>query len=1170
MKKSYGALVVGAGIGGIRAALDLADIGNKVALIDKRHHTGGILVQLDHQFPSDHCGMCKMLPIAQRDASSQFCMRKGLFHKNIDIMLSTELTGMDGDPGSFQITLSRRSPFVDPTKCIGCGICSEVCPVRVPDEFNAGLTKRAAVHLPVPHHIPNHYMVDLENCARCWRCHESCPTGAIDFKFDERKSFQTIVACPDPVHAEEMTTWLEGLHFAVATVNTGQAAIDAMTAHPETGMVLLDMTLADPEAERVMLRCLEINPKAAVILLAEQGRQARAAEALAAKGARRALTRPVDRTRLTPWLDKLYMRLATDETVEIEAASVILATGFDPYNPADNPNGMADSLMYGTHPGVVTAVEFERMLSGTGPHGGAGDRLVRTDGEPVRRVAWLQCVGSRDVKLNADYCSSICCMFSIKEALLAKRTAAKAGHDLDAAIFCMDMRTFGKNYQRYKDEAENEQGVRFVRSRIHSVLPEPPGGGNGLLLEWVDDAGKPCREIFDMVVLATGGKPASGTEELAEVTGAARNAWGFIDTRTVSPGRTSRYGVMAAGASSGPKDIAESMLHSGAAALEASRLINLYAPLREKTPDPEPHYRNVSREAPRTVVALCTSCPTLESALSAETLEALATRLAELPSVVRVERVSQGCTASGWQQIADIVTETEPNRVLIGACQPYAYVPKLRELGAVVGLNPVLMNVVDIHTMASQHVKFNGKSGGDAIAEAAERETLLREVYATLSMAAVKLADADPSGLPSPVPVNRVALVVGGGLAGMTAALGIADHGYPVHLVEERDHLGGLAINLRYTLEGDDPVKFMEDLITQVEKHPNITVHRQARISLSTGRAGRFLSLIAMDQGALPVEHGVTVLATGGSEARVYDFGFRVHKTVLTQLELEHKLASGELDTGALSAVAMIQCFRSREESRNYCSRVCCASAIKNILQLKKRRPDLPVYVFYRDMMTYGFMEQYYTQARKAGAIFFRYERGNRPSVAFEDGKPVITAMDPVMQRKVRIEADLLALSTGIEPNDASEMSELFGVPLTEDGFYQEAESKWRPVDCLKRGVFLCGIALAPGTMRETIASAKAAASRALRILSEKRLVANNVVAEVRDSLCSRCGKCISVCPYGARSHDMEHDRIIVDELLCQGCGSCAAICPNSATVLRGFRDGQIMSVIDAALGTKA
>ena len=453
MKRTCDALVVGAGIGGIRAALDLAEAGHTVVVIDKRPHIGGILTRLDHQFPSDHCGMCKMLPLTEREASSEFCLRKGLFHKNIEILLSSELTALDGEPGAFSAVVRRRSSFVDPSKCIGCGRCAAVCPVVVPDEFNAGLTGRGAVYLPVPHAIPNHYVVDLQACQRCWKCFKACPTGAIDFKLEERERSGILVVDADPETTPRLSAWLGDLKFPVLGATTGGQALDILASDAPVRILLLDPTLPDAEAARVLTRALELRPDLAAFVSGDPA-LAEAALELRGLGAREVMPHPLTRAGFVPWLDKQFMRLTSDETVKFDVAAVVLAAGFDCYDPTPD----APLLGYGVLPGVVTSVEFERLLSGTGPTGG---RLTRPgDGRPVRKIAWLQCVGSRDPRKQADFCSSFCCMASIKEAALARRAS---GGTIEATIFAMDMRAFGRDFERYRQEAESSHGIRFVR-----------------------------------------------------------------------------------------------------------------------------------------------------------------------------------------------------------------------------------------------------------------------------------------------------------------------------------------------------------------------------------------------------------------------------------------------------------------------------------------------------------------------------------------------------------------------------------------------------------------------------------------------------------------------------------------------------------------------------------
>nr|WP_321257340.1 FAD-dependent oxidoreductase [uncultured Pseudodesulfovibrio sp.] len=1140
MRKQYGAMVVGAGIGGIRAALDLAVTGHKVALIDRRPNHGGILSQLDHQFPSDHCGMCKMLPLMSRDSSSQYCLRKGLFHDNIDILLSTEVAEVEGEPGKFFVSLNRTSPLVDPTKCVSCGKCSEVCPVRVDSEFNAGLTQRAAIYLPVPHAIPNQYVLDLDNCLRCWKCHEVCPTGAIDFKFEERKDFHILVVDRDEMVQEMMQGSLDEQNFPLHFTASGREAVDQLAETDQFRLVLLGLNINDMDAERVLTRCQELHPDMPVVILADSS-QEETASALVMQGAREYLTKPLTAKKFVPWLDKLFVRILSDTVEELEVGAIVLAGGFECYDPKTDPSASSEIWNY-NHPGVLTAVEFERLLSGTGPTGG---KLLRPgDDKPVKKIAWIQCVGSRDVQRNADFCSGICCMFSIKESLLAKKVTNGA---VETSIFYMDMRTAGKGYQRYRINAEKEEGVRFVRSRPHSLLPTD--NGQDIKLEYFAEDGTMVTEIYDMVVLAVGARPPKNTDTFAQTIGIDLNQWGFADTQPYSPERTSAVGIFAAGAFGEPKDISESVIHAGAAAQAASRIIKAYDVLAGIEDELDPEFPDVSREPPRTLVAVCASCPTLEQSVD---IEALSQRMANVHSVCKVVSVGSACTVEGWGDIEQAAIEFKPNRIIIGACMPYAYIPRLKELGKTIGLNPALMDVVDIYTPTF---------GPETDARTAEKE-----IYASLSTAVARLQGVDPTPPPNMVDVERSALVVGGGLAGMTAAMSIADQGYGVCLVESEEELGGMAMRLHTQLDGSDPHKYMEELIAQVEKHPNIRVLKDSRVVLSRGSAGRFRSAIASPEGVFPLEHGVSILATGAHEAKVYESGLCVHKSVMTHFALEEQLATGQLDAGILSSVAMIQCWRKPGEDRTYCSKVCCPEMVKNVLALKERNPDLPIYVFYRDIMMPGFLETYYTQARKAGAIFIRYEQDEPPQVKFEEGKPVITAYDPILRENIVLRPDILSLSSGMEPNDMDDIQEVFGVEINEDGFYQEADFKWRPVDFLKQGVYACGTGLAPRRMGESVASAKAAAQRALRILNAETIARETVVASVRHSLCSLCQACVAACPYGARVLDMELGQIQVDEILCQGCGSCAAVCPNSATVLKGFHDGPMMSVIDAAL----
>jgi heterodisulfide reductase subunit A len=1137
-KKIGAALVVGSGIGGIRSALDLAEAGYHVTLIDRAPHLGGVLSQLDYQFPTDHCGMCKMLPLVDRDSSSQFCLRKGLFHENIEILLSTELVDLEGEPGKFQARLRQKPTMVDSSLCIGCGACSQVCPVEVPDTFNAGLTKRKAVYLPVPHNIPNTYVVDMAACTLCGLCEKACPTHAIDFGTEARKKFRILIVDDEMVVRDSLKEWLEDEGFQAETAESGPQAIEKITQE-SFQLLLLDIKMPGMDGVEVLRRSKEMRPELPVVMMTAYATVETAVEAMKI-GAMDYLMKPFNPDTLVPLVVQLFQKIGRAGERKINVGAVIFAAGFDSYNPSTGKN----TYRYGELPNVVTSIEFERIISGTGATQG---RWIRpSDGKEIRKIAWLQCVGSREPQANADFCSSICCMFAIKEALLAKE---KSNGAVETAIFYMDMRTFGKDFQRYRDSAEKEKGVRFVRNRIHSVeAGKAPGN---LKLVFSDPAGNRHEEDFDLVVLAAGQRPPAGMQDLAEKTGMELNPWGFCKLQDFSLSRTNKEGLFVGGSFSGLRDISESVIQASSASLEASRLIHSKGGgLFSVKPSTEKAFRDVSRELPHIAVALC-SCG--DSTHEVVDLEGLSAWVKGQESVTQVHRVRHLCTQEGWEELRNAMKTSSANRLLVSACMPYLHGPRLKDLGGEIGLHPRLMEVVDTRTPV-----FPVADGDRVRAD--------QDIRIALSMGLSRLRTMDPA----PTRTRRItqrAFVVGGGIAGMSAALAIADHGFHVDLVEKGQELGGNLREIYRTIEGTDPQDLLQKTVSRVEKHPHIEVHKGAAVKASHGHVGRFFSVIQKADGKLEtLEHGITILATGGKEARTESYAYGKSDAVMTQHELEKKLYDGSLDPAKMTTVAMIQCVDSREEPRNYCSRLCCTSALKNALHLKEKNPELEVYVLYRDMMSYGFLETYFTQARRKGVMFIPYEVDSKPKVEVENGRPTLIVRDPILGRDIAVKPDVLALSTGIIPNEGPSLSRLFGVATNQDGFFLEAESKWRPVDFIKEGIFMAGLAHSPRSITESLAMAQAAAQRALRILSSERLASGSLVADVRESLCSLCERCVEACPYGARQLDEEEHRIEVDEIMCQGCGSCAATCPNGAAVLKGCRDGQVLDVIDAAM----
>jgi heterodisulfide reductase subunit A len=1138
LKKIGKALVVGAGIGGIRTALDLADNGYGVTLIDRAPHLGGILSQLDRQFPTNRCGMCKMLPLVERDSASQFCLRKGLFHDNIRIQTATRITAVEGEPGRMKVRLRRTPTWVDGQRCVACAQCVDVCPVEVPDDFNAGLSQRRAIYRPVPHAAFDAYVIDPAACTRCGECEKVCPTGAIDLSAGQRRQFHILVVDDELVVRDSLKEWLVDEGFSVAMAESGSQALELLDAKP-FHLMLTDIKMPGMDGVELLEQAKSRHPDLTVVMMTAYATVETAVEAMK-MGALDYLMKPFDPEKLIPMVNRIYAEMIAGQDEELEVGAVVLAGGVDYFNPGldKNPYG------YGINPHVVAHLAFERLLSGTGPTKG---RLIRpADGKPIEKIAFLQCVGSRDLQHDADFCSTACCMIAVKQAMLARE---KGGASMDTTLFYMDMRAAGLAFQRLCDKARNEYQVRFERGRVHSVTMA--GDGADAILRHVALDGSVTEDRFDLVVLATGQRPAADTEQSAEMAGLALNPWGFIQTVPFCEVQTDNPGIMAAGSCAGLKDISESVLLASAAAAEAGRVLHASGGSLCVESADKHEARDVSAEPPRVLVAVCTCDGRLNQMVDPVEME---TRILNDPSVSRsVSRVlfvDRLCCDEGWDRLGETALEGHPNRVLVAACHPYAFISQLKALAVQLGLPSRLMEVIDLHL-------FHRPS---------ETMAAYRLPWGKIAGALVRLRRVEPRPA-APLAVIQKALVVGGGIAGMQAALSIADQGYPVALAEKEERLGGNLLWLQKTIEGEDLKQLLKRMVQKVEKHPRIERYLNTTVKSAFGQVGRFYTTVET-QGRAPqtLEHGVVVLATGGSEAAPQSLGYGSHPAIVTQKELESGLADARIDPGKLTAAAMILCVDSRREPRNFCSRVCCPTALKHALHIKQKNPEAAIYVLYRDMMTCGFAETYFTQARQAGMIFIPYDPDQPPEVKITKAHSVrVLARDPILTAPLEIESDLVVLATGIAPRLPAELAAAYGAQTTRDGFFQPADVKWRPVDALAQGVFACGIALAPRSVAESMTTARAAAQQALHILTRPVITVDRVVAQIRRSLCSLCERCIEACPYAARRLNPEGDRVVVHPVMCQGCGACAATCPNGAAIVEGFTQGQMLESIDAA-----
>ncbi len=819
----------------------------------------------------------------------------------------------------------------------------------------------------------------------------------------------------------------------------------------------------------------------------------------------------------------------------IDVGAVVTVPGFDEFRPYAKYE-----FGYSRCPDVLTSIEFERMLSASGPFMG---HVVRpSDGKEPRHIAFLQCVGSRDISCRNGYCSSVCCMYAVKEAVMAKEHLS----GVEAAVFFMDVRAFGKGFDAYCERAETEQGVRFVRARVHDVVP---GTDGQLRVRYCSEGENVQEETFDLAVLSIGLEPSDTTRELARGLGLNLNEFGFLWTDADAPLSTSRPGVFAAGPAVGPKDIPETVVEASAAACEAGRLLADVA--GSLTVEAEfPPERNVASEPPRIGLFVCHCGANIGGVVD---VPSVAEYAAELPHVVFAEDNLYTCSQDSQDYMKRMIDEHGLNRVVVASCSPRTHEPLFQETMRQSGLNPSLFAMANIRDQCSwAHMN-------DPAAATAKARDLVR-------MAVSKAALAEPLHA-ARVPVIREGLVVGGGVAGMTAALAVADHGYDVMLVEKSDGLGGNLQHLYDGFEGQDLQRTLSELKTRVMSHPQVTVRLGTTLAEVSGFVGNFET--ALSDGSR-VRHGIAIVATGGSEYEPAEHLYGQDSRVLTQRTLQQRLAADAAPWDTPPArVVMIQCVGSRNDEHPYCSRVCCTRAVLNAIHLKELSPATEVQVLYRDIRTYGFKEGLYQRARELGVHFVRFTADAEPEVIGGEQLSV-RFHEPTIRAQIRVEADLIVLSTGIVADVAAndELAKQFKVPMTDDGFFLEAHAKLRPVEFATEGVYLAGLAHGPKSVNETRSQALAAASRACTVLQHTEIEAQATTADVRPEKCVACGLCESVCAYGAITLEMQRigreERLAakVNPALCKGCGACVAGCRSGALNLRGFTDQQILAEI--------
>jgi heterodisulfide reductase subunit A len=822
----------------------------------------------------------------------------------------------------------------------------------------------------------------------------------------------------------------------------------------------------------------------------------------------------------------------------LQVGSVILASGFQCYDPTQY-----DAYAYAKLPNVITAMEFERILSASGPFMG---HLVRpSDKKEPKKVAWLQCVGSRDINHgDHGYCSAVCCMYAIKESTIAMEHSKDK---LECTVFYMDIRSYGKDFERYYNKAK-DQGVSFVRSRIHMVNSVP--GTDNLRITYVTEKGQVVSEDFDLVVLSVGLEISQESVAQSHQLGLTLDHYSFIQSNSFAPVATSVPGIYGCGVVSGPKDIPQSVMEASAAACAAARnLSSARNTLTKEKIVPKP--RIVAGERPRIGVFVCDCGINIAGVVRVPEVVAYAKNL---PYVEYVQENLFTCSQDTQEKMKEVVREHRLNRIVVAACTPRTHEPLFQETLVESGLNKYLFEMANIRNH-------------DSWVHAADPDAATVKAKDLVRMAISKAALLEPLQ-DTEVEVAQSGLVVGGGVAGMTAALELAEQGYQAYLVEKSSQLGGQALKLNTTWRGEDIRGFLKDLVRRVEEHPRIKPYTRHQVTQVDGFVGQFKTrLSGMDDPSVitDLEHGIVVIATGAQEFKPEEYLYGKDPRILTHLELDQKMAGKDPLVERANSIVFIQCVGSREPVRPYCSKVCCTHSVHSALELKEENPDRDIYILYRDLRTFGEREDLYKQARQAGILFIRYSHEEKPVVEAGRNGLTITVKDQVLDQDIKIEADLLTLAGAIVSIRDHELAQLFKVPLNEDGFFVEAHAKLRPVDFATDGVFLCGLAHYPKPIEESIAQAQAAVARAVTLLAGLKIQVSGTVAQTNPDWCSQCGMCIAICPYSAPGWNERTGKAEINPALCKGCGLCVASCRSGAINLKGFDREQIFAMIEAA-----
>ena len=1005
------ALIIGAGISGMQAALDIADKGYQVTIIEKTSTIGGAMVKLDKTFPTNDCSICtaapKMVELSR--------------HPNINLLTYAEINQLKGEKGNFIAQIWKKSKYVDPDKCTGCGDCTEVCPVEIINPFDEKISTRKAIYIEFPQAVPIVYTISIDDCVGCGSCDRVCEPEAISF-------------------------------------------------------------------------------------------------------------------------------LEKSEEIEVHAGSIIVATGFEVFEPTE----LRREYGYGKYPNVITAMQFERLLSSFGPTSGQPLRL--SDGKKPKKIGWIQCVGSRSTQLGFPYCSRVCCMYATKEASIVK----EAHPEIDIAIYYIDIRAYGKDFQQYYDHAK-KLGVRYIRGRPSSVYETK---NNNINIRYKDTlTGKIQDDTVDLLVLSTAIIPSKENKKLGKILGIDVDENGFFkqDSLLSNPVQSTRDGIYLAGCVQGPKDIPDSVsMASGAAAKAIAPIKDRQRHLGRDFP-PE---RDISHEEPRIGVFICHCGKNIAGFLD---VEKVTEKTKKLPGVVHAEHVMFACSEDSCKKIRDTIKEQNLNRIVVAACSPRTHGGLFQDTLLEAGLNKYLFEMANIRNHCSW-VHSNDPPAATS------------KAYDLIKAAIAKAKVLEPL-TEEEFTIHPGVLIIGGGISGMKASLALAKMGLHSYIIEKEPELGGGLRHLYSMFPSDVTThEILTPLISEVTQNNLITVMTEAELTALDGYIGNYKGTIQQQGKNKEIEFGTIIVATGFREVDLKgDYHYGHNENILSQTELETKLKNNTLVKP--QSVVMINCAGAMNKERPYCCRVGCGVSIKNAKLIAEKFPGTKIYILYRDMRVFGKEEEeYYSEVlNKHRVTMVRYPEDKKPQVILDKKNPkkgplTIKVYDDILNETLTLPADLLVLTVNTEGETSTEkLKNLLKIPTDEAGFFLEAHAKIRPLDFATDGIYLCGAAHYPKNIVDTIAQAEGAASRASIPIMQQKMRGEGAISEVNEDLCSGCKTCISICPYGAidskeRPDDPTHCVAVVNTALCKGCGACASACPSGAIDQKGYKANQIKVMVEAIL----